>query len=244
MVLLKSQIFRQFPRVIFGISTKKGDTKSIPPFFFNLSLSVGDDPGIVKNNRKNFFKALGLSERSVVLQKQTHSDICTFVNKAGLIGESDAMITDKRHLGLAVSVADCTPIFLFDKKNKAIAAIHSGWRGTKKKIVFKTLKMLQENFNSKAEDIYAYIGPSIGQMNYEVGREVYEQFDPIYSIKRGDKFLLNVKRINYDMLINFGIPKKQIQLSKLCTYEQSDILHSFRRDGAASGRHLGIIALR
>ncbi|MGE5409980.1 MAG: polyphenol oxidase family protein, partial [Clostridiales bacterium] len=101
-----------------------------------------------------------------------------------------------------------------------------------------------ENFNSKAEDIYAYIGPSIGQMNYEVGREVYEQFDPIYSIKRGDKFLLNVKRINYDMLINFGIPKKQIQLSKLCTYEQSDILHSFRRDGAASGRHLGIIALR
>ncbi|MGE5680991.1 MAG: peptidoglycan editing factor PgeF [Bacillota bacterium] len=243
MVIITSLIFRQFPELIFGLSTKKGDDTTVP-FYFNLSLSVGDNPENVKKNRQEFYGGLGLAENKVVLQKQTHSDICTYVDKPGLIGESDAMITDIKGLGLGISVADCTPVFLFDRKNKVIAAIHSGWRGTQKKIVLKTLRKLKDMYNSAPEDIYAYIGPSINQKNYEVGREVALQFESEYSVPSGEKFLLDVRKANSDMLLNYGIPKKQIQISRLCTYEDDDILHSYRRDGAASGRHLGIIALK
>jgi len=89
-----------------------------------------------------------------------------------------------------------------------------------------------------------YIGPSISQRNYEVGVEVAQLFDPKYSIKKGNKFLLDVRKVNYDMLINFGIPQNQIEVSDLCTFEAKDLLHSYRRDGNKSGRCYGVIAFK
>ncbi|MGE5399872.1 MAG: peptidoglycan editing factor PgeF [Ignavibacteriales bacterium] len=243
MVIINSSVFRRYPEIIFGFSTKI-DNNSTNPYYFNLSLSVGDNEDIVRQNRTRFYKALGLSEDKVVLQRQTHSSISTYVEKAGLIGESDALITDKRNLGLAVSVADCTPVFLFDPVNKVIAAIHSGWRGTQKRIVGSVVERLEREFNSKPENLSAYIGPSISQDSYEVGKEVAELFEDKYLVARGDKFLLDVKRVNYDMLLQSGILKSRVQLSGLCTYKQNSLLHSYRRDGSLSGRLLGIIAMK
>ncbi|MGE5497053.1 MAG: peptidoglycan editing factor PgeF [Syntrophothermus sp.] len=236
-------IFRQFPEIIFGFS-KRHDSDSIPPFHINLSLSVGDDPEKVRHYRKTFYSELGLSEENVVLQKQIHSDICSYVDKGGSAGESDALITDRKGLGLGVSFADCTPVFIYDRRNKVIAGVHSGWRGTRSAIVAKTLTRLKEMYGSDPMFMYCYVGPSISQKNYEVGPEVADQFDPIYSEEVDGKFYLNVKKANYDMLIAYGIPAENIQMSQLCTYENESLLHSYRRDGAAGGRHVGLIALK
>ncbi|MGE5430737.1 MAG: peptidoglycan editing factor PgeF [Syntrophomonadaceae bacterium] len=243
MVILQNLIFRKYPEIVFGFSTKI-DSDSKPPYFFNMSLSVGDDPARVKRNRKEFFKALNLSEKTVALQKQTHSDICTYTEESGLCGESDAMITDKKNLGLGVSVADCTPVFLYDPKNKVIAAVHSGWRGTQKKILSNVLKKMSDEFNSSPEDLAAYIGPSISQDNYEVGKEFIDLFDPKYLKPCEDKYLLDVKGANLDMLLEAGVPKSAIQVSSLCTFRMENLLHSYRRDGLESGRLLGIIAMK
>jgi hypothetical protein len=89
-----------------------------------------------------------------------------------------------------------------------------------------------------------YIGPSISQANYEVGNEFAEKFDRTYLEPKGDKYLLDTGRINYQILLDFGIPKNQIQKSDLCTYEFSTLLHSYRRDGNTSGRSLGVIAIK
>ena len=230
MLVIKAQIFEQFPEISFGFNTKTGlDRKE--PFFFNVSLSVGDDKKNVEENRAGFFQSLGLSENNVALQKQVHGDVIRYVKKGGLSGESDAMITDKKGIGLAVSTADCTPIFIYDRKNKTIAGIHSGWRSTEQKIVQKTLEKLVNDFKSRAEDLFVYMGPSISQINYEVGEDVAIKFDQKYLVKKGDKFLLNVAQNNYDMLIDFGIPISNIQKSNLCTYEVQDLIHSYRRHG-------------
>ncbi len=243
MVYIKSLLFSRYEEIIFGFSTKICIDRN-PPYYFNVSNSVGDDENIVKENRELFFNELGLKSENVAIQKQVHGDKINIVAEGGFQGESDALITGKKKLGLAVGTADCTPIFIFDRKNKIIAAVHSGWRGTEKKILLKVLKKLSTDYNSIPEDLIAYIGPSICQKNYEVGKEVAEKFEEKYLLPKGDKFLLDVSGINYDILLNFKILPENIQRSSFCTFEMNYLLHSYRRDGQHSGRAFGIIALK
>lgn len=242
MKLVQSEIFKKYPEIIFGFNTRDGLNRQ-GPYFFNVSKSVGDDEKIVDENRAAFINRLWLDATNVAMQKQVHSDIITYVTGGGIVGESDAMITNKPGLGLAISVADCTPVFIYDPENKAIAGVHSGWRGTEKQILLKTLKKLVKDFNSNSQNIIVYIGPCISQKKYEVGEEVASLFDEKYSIKNGSKYLLSVGDINYDTLLNFGIPSYNIEYSKLCTFEDKT-LHSYRRDGKKSGRSWGIIAMK
>ena len=107
--------------------------------------------------------------------------------KLGNIGEGDALITDKPNLALTISTADCTPVFIYDKENKVIAGVHSGWRGTEKKILLETLKKLKSDFNSQPENLYVYIAPSISQEKYEVGPEVAEKFEDKYLFSTNGK---------------------------------------------------------
>lgn len=243
MLVLKSSLLNNYPEISFGFSTKVG-LKRQEPYFFNMSLSVQDSRKIVLQNRRYFFNRLGLNESEVATQKQVHGDNITFIDEGVNCGESDAMITDKPNLGFAISTADCPAIFLFDIEKKVIAAVHSGWRGTEKKILLKVLTKLVQDFNSRPDKIAAYIAPSISQQHYEVGEEVASLFDEKYSIKKNPKYLLDLQRINRDLMLKFGLLKKNIQVSSLCSYEMKDLLHSFRRDGEISGRAYGVIAMK
>jgi hypothetical protein len=243
MVILKSQLLSGFPDIKFGFSTKIGLNRK-EPFYFNMSMTVKDDKEIVKENRTAFFNYFDLAYDEVVLQKQAHTDVISYVTSGGQIGESDALITDKLNTGVAISSADCTPIFIYDNKNKVIAGVHSGWRGTEKKILLKTVNKLFKEFGSSPENLFCFIGPSISQKNYEVGSEVAALFNENYTRPKGNKFLLDVNCANYDMLIDSGIPEKNIDNSKLCSYDMKNLLHSYRRDGIQSGRALGLIVLR
>lgn len=248
MQIIKSKLFEIFPEIIFGFSTKIGLNRR-EPYYINLSHNVGDNPQIVDENREYFLNGLGLSVEQTAFQKQVHGDVIKFVEKPGFIGESDAMITKQNGIALAISSADCTPIFIYDYQNKTIAAVHSGWRSTQMKILKKTLNNLKHHFSSNPEKLFCFIGPSISQKNYEVGSEVAALFDSKYlRIQKGDnnsnKIFLDVKQANLDMLLEFGIPNSQIEVSPICSYEEKELTHSFRRDGKLSGRALGIIAMK
>lgn len=243
MLVLKSSLLNRFPQVTFGFSTKIG-LKRRHPYYFNMSLSVQDSQENVHSNRKYFFNRLGLSESTVATQKQIHGDKVSFIDESINCEESDAMITSKPGLGLAISSADCPAIFLFDEHKKTIAAVHSGWKGTEKKILLKTLIKLERDFNCKPNNIVAYIAPSISQKHYEVGEEVASLFDEKYSIKKNAKYFLDLHDANRDILLNFGLLKKNIQVSSLCSFEMKDFLHSYRRDGITSGRAFGVIAIK
>lgn len=242
MLILKPHIFNNHPEIISGVSTKIGASR-VSPYYFNMSLSVGDDENVVNLNRRLFFEKLGLHFENAAYQRQVHGDKVSYVIVGGQAGESDAMITNKPGIGLAVSIADCVPILLYESDKKFIAGIHSGWRGTEKKILLKTLKKLEE-LGCRIENISAYIGPSISKNIYEVGKEVAELFDVKYVTKRKHKFFLDVAAVNLDILVNSGVKKDNIQVSQLCTFAMKDILHSYRRDGEKSGRSFAVIAMK
>ena len=243
MLVINPYIFKRFPEINFGFSTKIGMSRK-QPYYFNMSHSVGDEKDRVIENRKAFSISIGIDYESVAYQKQVHSDILTVVESSGVCGESDAIITTKKNLGLAIGTADCCGIFIYDPVRSVIAGVHSGWRGTSKKILLKVMQKLSNEFNSKPEDLIFYLAPSISQQNYEVGREVAERFDTKYLKSINNKFLLNIPEINKDILLNFGVKENNIQISGLCSYEYSSILHSYRRDGKLSGRAWGIIAMK
>jgi purine-nucleoside/S-methyl-5'-thioadenosine phosphorylase / adenosine deaminase len=242
MIIIRSQILDQFSNITFGFSTKIGLDRK-PPFNFNMSHSVGDDEKLVEQNREAFAKMLGLKSENIAYQKQVHGESIQIVNKGGKNGDSDAMITNKPGIGLAISSADCCAIFIYDPVNKVIGAVHSGWRSTEKKILLKTIKLMHKKFGSSYKDLHCYIAPSISQINYEVGEEVAKLFKKKYLKRSNEKYLLDVAGANRGMLIKKGIPRKQIQCSSLCSFEQEKLLHSYRREGQQSGRAFGVIAI-
>lgn len=243
MLIIKPFIFNRYSEIVCGFSTKLGPNAN-PPYYFNMSYSVGDKKEIVDSNRKNFFTELGLRVNDVSFQKQVHEDNIQEANTFGNCGESDALITTKKNLGLAISSADCPAIFIYDPVKKIIAAVHSGWRGTEKKILQKTVNRLKTNYNSNASDLVCYIAPSISKNNYEVGKEVADKFDDKFVIIRENKYLLDLYGANYKMLIDEGVKKENIQVSNLCSYEYENLLHSYRRNGEKSGRALGVIVMK
>ncbi|OGU69172.1 MAG: polyphenol oxidoreductase [Ignavibacteria bacterium RBG_16_36_9] len=242
MLIIKPFIFKRFSEIVFGFSTKIGSNAKLP-YHFNLSYSIGDEKEIVDSNRKLFFRELGLNEKMISYQKQVHEDKISMVNSFGSYSQSDALVTKTKNLGLAISSADCPAIFIYDPIQRVIAAVHSGWKGTEKKILAKTIQKLKDDFQSDPLNLICYIGPSISQNNYEVGEEVASKFDKESVSINENKFYLNLSGANYKMLIDEGVKEVNIQVSGLCTYEYENLLHSYRRDGQKSGRALGVIAM-
>ena len=243
MLTITPYIFNQLPEIICGFSTKIGLERT-GPYYFNMSYEVGDDEKKVTENRGDFFNSLGLESSAIAFQHQVHGNNISVVSSDGSAGKSDALITTCKNLGIAISSADCCAIFIYDPVNEIVAGVHSGWRGTQKEILIKVLQKLSNDFDSNPGDLVCYIAPSITGINYEVGVEVAEQFDSNYILTNSDKYYLDIPKINYDALINFGVFEHKIQLSGLCSYEYNSLLHSYRRDGEKSGRALGVIAMR
>jgi len=149
--------------------------------------------------------------------------------------DTDGLITDKKGVALLIKFADCTPIVLYDPVKQVQASIHSGWRGTAAKISHSAIRKMGEAFDSKKENILAYVGPSIDLENYEVGPEVYEAFSEhvtreLYFKKMGEKYLLDMSLANYQLLIEEGIPAHNIDVSTASTFKDHK-LHSARQAG-------------
>jgi YfiH family protein len=172
-----------------GFSTRLGGTSELQnprhgrksEKVLNLGFTDWDSQGHVSENRKRFFDALGAGEMQVMTLRQIHTDIVHRVDAAALSGkeapQADALVTRERGVLLAVQTADCVPILLADPKNRAVAAIHSGWRGTLRRIAEKTVGRMQMEFGTRPADLIAAIGPGIGGCCYEVGSEVAREFD-------------------------------------------------------------------
>jgi polyphenol oxidase len=243
MAYLESHLFRRFPELSFGFSLRFGAAPR-PPYHFNMSYSVGDDERLVTANRDRFFRALGLRIETVAYQRQVHGDRARVVSEGGDAGESDALLTDRPGLGLAISSADCCAAFFYDPRNAAIGAAHAGWRGAEKRIVAKTVAAMREEFRTDPDDLRVYLAPSISQEAYEVGPEVAERFDERRLLPVGDKFLLDVAGVNRDLLLAEGVRSERIQRAALCSFQCANLFHSYRRDGERSGRALGVVAIR
>lgn len=244
MEIIRSKLLSGYPEIIFGMSTRNGGV-SPGKFGLNMSFRVGDVSENVCTNRKLFFDALGVDIKNIAFPYQEHTNIVQVVDSVSEFERCDALVTSKQNIFLAISVADCAPIILFDPISKVIVGIHAGWKGTVQRITEKAVKLLQNQFGVQPKNIIAFIGPSAGVCCYEVEEEVASQFPKeCVNRKNNQKFLLDVKRTNMIQLLENGLLKEHIEIHEDCTISKSDLYHSYRQDGIESGRMLAVIGIK
>lgn len=225
---------------------------------FNCNHYCGDNPADVEKNKELLISILPQKPDDIILPHQVHGTSILDINKDFLfLGKKerdsilegvDAVTTNVPGLCLCISTADCIPVLLYDCRNKAIAAIHAGWRGTVERIVEKTLFRMCMIYGTNPEDVRAVIGPGISLLSFEVGNEVYRAFasagfDMNVIARKYDKWHIDLWEANRLQLVSKGVKASNIEVCGICTYINHEDFFSARRLGINSGRIITGIVL-
>ena len=218
----------------------------------NMSLFYGDIKGVL-DNRRDFLANLDIDYRDLTCVKQVHASSIKYVKEKDKgrgalsyedsIAETDALVTDKKNLPLAIFTADCLSIFLLDTKVPAIGIVHAGWRSTRDNIVTKAIQAMQKEFKTATEDLRVGFGPSIRSCCYEVGEE-FKGFFPDGAIQRNGRYYLDLAGINKKQIANLGVREANVSDPALCTSCRNEEFFSYRRESASCGRMLSVIMLK
>ena len=240
------EIFLQFPGLIAAESTRHGGVSPAPFHSLNLGGSTSDSTENVKINNNRFFEALGVKPEQIAKSHQVHGCEILKVTAGGRFEGYDALITNEKNIQLAVTIADCTPVLVYDPVNHAVAAIHAGWRGTAHNIVSKTVKALTMEYGSDPRNCFAYVGTCIDECSFEVGEEVAVNFESQH--KRWDpslkKFFINLKLANTDQLLLAGLVSDHICISAYSSVLNNEDYFSYRHEKGLTGRMLATIGMK
>jgi polyphenol oxidase len=272
--VLQVPAFMKIPWLVHGFSTRPGGVSDAGgEKVLNLGAVEWDTRENVEENKHRFQAAVGAADHTLISLHQIHSDVVrSFDSVRAKQCKGDASVTKQPGLLLGVRTADCAPVLVVDPKRCVVAAIHAGWRGTLARIVTKTIGQMQMEFACRPRDLLAAIGPTIGGCCYEVGTEVASAFaakfanasDFFDELRTGDepnplqwlnmmppghqpppnKVLLDLKKANRAQLVEAGVREENIFVTELCTSCDVDRLFSYRKEGAASGRLMGVIGIR
>ncbi len=217
---------------------RRGGVSSSPYESLNLALHTGDDPASVARNRNILQKRVGLPIR---FMQQVHGDNIAIVDESSpeTLPDCDAIVTNRPGIALAVMVADCIPMLLFDKKKGVAAAVHAGRNGTFLNIGAKCVKTMVERFGCRSGDIYAEMGPSIRACCYEISEEMARLVRKSFGESYMNGRYLDLQSLNRDRLLEAGLREDRIDISDICTCCSTDHF-SYRREGT-TGRFAGAI---
>ena len=222
------------------------------PYSLSLALHTNENPKDIIKNRKKFSRQFPHAQ--FIVANQTHSANIAIIKENKELGwnsikdaidNTDALISNQKNIMLNILTADCVPILLFDPIQQVVAAVHAGWKGTKQKILLKTVIKMRKHFNSKPKDILAGIAPSIGKCCYEVDWNVAQNFQKIDNAytQNNKKYMLDLPHINKLQLLNAGLEEKNIELSHICTACEVKSYFSYRKEAGCSGRFISMIGL-
>jgi len=240
----------KFKAITHGITTREGGKSEGNYSALNLSYMVNDSVDTVRYNRKFVAEAFGVSLTELKIPRQVHSNQVEIVDKNNskdLV--ADAIITTDNNVVLAVLLADCVPLIIYDTKNNVVAAVHAGWRGTVANITTATIREMQQQYSTDPNNIVVGIGPSISPNVYEVGYEVKEAADLAFGknhntiITKGEKYFFDLWRANELQLIRCGVPKESIEIAGICTYKNTDTFFSARKTKPVTGRFAAVVKL-
>ncbi len=246
---LSPSCFGTFPELVALQSTRMGGVSNGPFRSLNLGITTTDDAENVRENTSILSSAAGFDPAGLVSSDQVHGTSILIAEKPGRYPGYDAFITRTANLFLCIYTADCYPVLIYDPVNRAAGAAHAGWKGTAGRIVVKTLEAMHESFGTKPSECTVWIGSGISAGAYEVGGEVAEAFPsecclPATSEEDGEKKQLDLSLANYLQLVRSGIPETNIGRSPFCTFRDSDLFYSYRRDNGITGRMASIIGMK
>lgn len=235
----RPQLFNDY-KIISGVTRR--NAFSFAGQGFTVSGGYDTDEAVFMEHRKILAEGIGISNLKFKYQKQVHGNFVRVIDSDSEELESDAMITQVSKIVLAVKIADCAAVLLYDKAKNVVAAIHSGWRGTKLNISSKTISEMNNHFGSRSDNLLAYISPCASGENYEVGEEVAQFFPRSVKVKGNGKYLFDNKNEIRLQLLESGLKESNIEISPICTISDESF-HSYRRDGVLSGRAAAFIGM-
>ena len=262
--MVESPLFQREIGLQHGFSTRKGGVSKEHLASLNLSFSVEDAKENVLENFRRIGERFGKTPEDFVLSKQSHE---TKVLKVGTKDRGkgitkdrdyegiDALITDEKGIILSCFSADCVPILFYDPIHKTVGACHSGWRGTKGKILQNVVEEMRKHFTSNPAEILIAIGPSICKEQYVVSEDLALSFledypdlgedtaSPIQRISK-DKFQLDLWDLNRRIALDCGIKEEHISISGYCTMENPELFFSHRYSQGKRGLQGAFICLQ
>jgi YfiH family protein len=242
----------KYPHLVVGMSTRTGQNR-------NYALHVGDDPEQVISNRRSLTDSISVPFESWTCGEQVHKDHIEIVQNSGrgkgretrdsAYIDTDGLITSESDILLASFYADCVPLLFYSPDIDAIGVAHAGWKGTVANIGVSMIKKFMTLGADKTQILVA-IGPSIGRCCYEVDDRVMEPLhrllpdaynQSILEKKTADRYQLDLKKANRQLLRMEGLYEDQILVSERCTQCDDTLFFSHRREANSAGRMVAFI---
>jgi YfiH family protein len=225
--------FEELEHLVF---TRHGGVSSAPFASLNVSYDTGDEATKVRENMRRVRTTSECS--SLIYARQSHGkNIEVLTQKPHLdpavpypLDGKDGFITQLPGLLMMIKVADCQAILLYDPKKKVAAIVHAGWRGSVNNIAANAAQLMQTHFKSKARDIIAGVGPSLGPCCAEF-RNWPQELPPRFSSFQTSKNYFDFWAISQHQLLEAGLGRENIEVAGLCTRCHPQVFYSYRGEG-------------
>lgn len=154
-------------------------------------------------------------------------------------GTADGLVGDRRGLLLAVTVADCVPVYAVEPGSGALGLFHAGWRGTAAGVAERGIERMEGAFGIRAPDLFVHLGPAICGACYEVGADVMTAFG-----RGGASGRIDLRAELARRLRELGVAATRITTSRWCTRCRADQFHSHRGSEGTAGRMAAYLGWR
>lgn len=242
------ELLSRVPNLIHGVFTRHGGVSRPPYSSLNVVWSNGDAKDAVWENLRRIKQVLSLDR--LVAAPQVHGDTIHVVDEVILaqtenhapvqfVAPGDALVTNLRGIGLLIKIADCQAVFLVDPVQKVIAGVHSGWRGSVREIVPKTVGFLANRFGSRPENLLATVSPSLGPCCGEF-RNYHDELPASFLPFQTRPCYFDFWAITRHQLLGAGVLPEHIEVAGRCTKCETHDFFSYRGEGT-TGRMAAVI---
>ncbi len=231
---LQFPAFTRYSDVRHGVFTRAGGCSRGAYASLNVCKSVGDDESNVRENRGVVSRCMGMKD--LVFARQVHGTVVVVHGARDVAGRmdatdplpvGDAIVTDVPNRLLVIQVADCQSILLFEPVRRAVANIHSGWRGSVANIIDETLRVMEARLGCRADRMIAGVSPSLGPCCAEFIHYREEIPRTLWSYK-DDADHMDFWSLSRDQLREGGVLADNIHMSRICPKCNSDRFFSYR----------------
>lgn len=253
---------KQQPNLVVGFTTKNGGVSEGHFNTLNMGLHVKDTIDAVCHNKEIVAELLNMPTENWVGCDQTHEDNIVKVEESHkgngvysydtALSGTDGIYTDREGILLTLCFADCVPLYFFAPDHSIVGIAHAGWKGTVRNIAGKMINLLKaEGVN--VDSILTAIGPSISAEAYVVDDYIVNKVKEALPLVQQDKYMkeisegqfeLDLKMVNYELLLQAGVKEENILCSSFCTSEEDSLFYSHRRDQGKTGRMMSFIGLK
>lgn len=248
--------------LIVGFTTKNGGVSEGPFSTLNMGLHVKDSVEAVCQNKEILARILNMPSENWVGCDQTHEEKIIKVNSddkgkgvysynTALAG-TDGIYTNCENILLTLCFADCVPLYFYSMEHSLVGIAHAGWKGTVKNIGGNMIQRWVED-GVNIDTIQVAIGPAISAQAYIVDDYVVNRVvDALPGVEK-DKYMkevssgqyaLDLKKVNYELLLQAGVKVNNILCSSFCTSSDESLFFSHRRDKGKTGRMMSFIGLK